>query len=45
MTIIATTHALDSINPATGEVIGQVQCSTAQDYDQILESAQSAFNT
>lgn len=34
---------LNSINPATEEIIGQVPCCTAQDYEQIVTAAQSAF--
>jgi aldehyde dehydrogenase (NAD+) len=33
---------IDSINPATNEVIAQVRCSTAADYEQVVQSAGSA---
>lgn len=34
---------LQSINPATGEVIAEVHASSASDYDTIVERAQAAF--
>ncbi|MGB1288349.1 MAG: aldehyde dehydrogenase family protein, partial [Aggregatilineales bacterium] len=36
---------LDSINPATGEVIASVIMPTVDTYNQVVESAQSAFET
>jgi aldehyde dehydrogenase (NAD+) len=30
---------IDSINPATNEVIAQVRCATATDYEQVMQSA------
>ena len=34
---------IESINPATGEVIAKVHCATEADYDQVIKDAQEAF--
>jgi aldehyde dehydrogenase (NAD+) len=34
---------IDSINPATGEVLGRVQTATAADYERIITSARKTF--
>jgi len=34
---------IESVNPATGEVIGRVRAATRQDYDAIVQSAREAF--
>jgi aldehyde dehydrogenase (NAD+) len=36
---------IDSINPATEETIAQVNAASAQDYEQVIHSAQQAFQT
>jgi aldehyde dehydrogenase (NAD+) len=36
---------LKSINPATGEVIGQVECCSETEYEHLVQSAQTAFET
>jgi aldehyde dehydrogenase (NAD+) len=38
------THSLlDSINPTTEEIIAQVQCSAEQEYENIVQTAKTAF--
>ena len=34
---------IDSLNPATGELIAQVRCSTEADYEAVLRSAEATF--
>ena len=34
---------LESINPATGQVLARVHCATAADYAQVIQDAQAAF--
>ena len=34
---------IESVNPATGEVIGRVRAATRRDYDAIVQSAREAF--
>ncbi|MGD8976218.1 MAG: aldehyde dehydrogenase family protein [Gammaproteobacteria bacterium] len=36
---------IESINPATGELIGRVRAATRQDYDIIVQRAREAFQT
>ncbi len=36
-------EVVDSINPTTGEVLGQVRLATVDQYEQVLADAQSAF--
>ncbi|MFT7678552.1 MAG: aldehyde dehydrogenase (NAD+) [Planctomycetota bacterium] len=38
-----TGELLDTYNPSTGEVIGQVRLATAAEYDQVVEAAREAF--
>lgn len=35
---------IESINPATGEVIAKVNASSASDYDKVLQEAEAAFD-
>jgi aldehyde dehydrogenase (NAD+) len=35
---------LESINPATGKVIARVICATEDDYEQVIQDSQAAFN-
>ena len=39
----ASTSAIDSINPSTGQPIAQIQLATAKQYDQVAAQAQQAF--
>src|SRR5579875_1044962 len=34
---------LESVNPASGEVIARVRCATEADYEQVIRDAQAAF--
>src|ERR671915_120823 len=34
---------IDSINPATGELLGRVRSATAADYERVIVSARKAF--
>jgi len=36
---------IDSINPATGETIASVRCSTADEYERLINMAQESFRT
>ena len=42
---VSTTSAglLSSVNPATGQVLAQVNCSSERDYDSIVQESQRAF--
>jgi aldehyde dehydrogenase (NAD+) len=35
---------IDSVNPATGELIGRVQTATAADYERLIKSARETFD-
>ena len=34
---------IESINPATGQVIAKVHCTTEADYEQVMKDAEAAF--
>ncbi|HEV2213105.1 MAG TPA: aldehyde dehydrogenase family protein [Gammaproteobacteria bacterium] len=36
-------RVIESVNPATGQVIAKVHCATEADYDQLMKDAQAAF--